>query len=76
MTTRPANGNDSDTNTIHLSLQGKGGVGKSLTVSILAQYLISRGIVVRCIDRDPVNRVNRHHRPFRIPRKVLTISVS
>ena len=56
MAARPANDNDSQTNTIHLSLQGKGGVGKSLTASILAQYLISRGMAVRCVDTDPVNR--------------------
>jgi hypothetical protein len=41
---------------IHLSLQGKGGVGKSLVSSILAQYLRSRGREVRCIDTDPVNQ--------------------
>ena len=42
--------------TIHLSLQGKGGVGKSLVASILAQYLLQRGKPVRCVDTDPVNR--------------------
>ncbi len=41
---------------IHLSLQGKGGVGKSLAASILAQYFIARGQPVRCIDSDPVNK--------------------
>jgi len=41
---------------IHLTLQGKGGVGKSLIASILAQYLKERGREVRCIDTDPVNR--------------------
>ena len=42
---------------IHLSLQGKGGVGKSLVASLLAQYLKQRkGIPVRCIDADPVNQ--------------------
>jgi CobQ/CobB/MinD/ParA nucleotide binding domain. len=43
-------------NSIHLSLQGKGGVGKSLVASILAQYFRARGRAVRCIDTDPVNR--------------------
>ena len=42
--------------TIHMSLQGKGGVGKSLAASVLAQYLIARGNPVRCIDADPVNK--------------------
>lgn len=42
--------------TIHLTLQGKGGVGKSLVASILAQYLKSLQRDVQCIDTDPVNR--------------------
>src|SRR5438552_17493097 len=42
--------------TIHLILQGKGGVGKSRVASWLAEFLISRGRQVRCIDGDPVNR--------------------
>ena len=42
--------------TIHLVLQGKGGVGKSLVASWLAEFLIDRGQPVRCIDGDPVNR--------------------
>lgn len=41
---------------IHLTLQGKGGVGKSLVASIIAQYLQDRGKEVSCIDTDPVNR--------------------
>ena len=43
-------------NTVHLSLQGKGGVGKSLVASVLAQYLRHKGEDVRCIDTDPVNQ--------------------
>ena len=42
--------------TIHLTLQGKGGVGKSLVASILAQYLKAAQRNVQCIDTDPVNR--------------------
>jgi len=43
--------------TVHLSLQGKGGVGKSLVASLLAQYFKHRkGVPVRCIDADPVNQ--------------------
>jgi hypothetical protein len=42
--------------TIHLTLQGKGGVGKSLVASVLAQYLRYSGRKVQCIDTDPVNR--------------------
>ena len=41
---------------IHLTLQGKGGVGKSLVASVLAQYFQEHGRDVQCIDTDPVNR--------------------
>lgn len=40
---------------VHLSLQGKGGVGKSFVASILAQYLVARNVSVRCVDTDPIN---------------------
>lgn len=39
---------------VHVSLQGKGGVGKSFVAALLAQYLGRAGSVV-CIDSDPVN---------------------
>ena len=42
--------------TIHLTLQGKGGVGKSLVASILSQYFRHRGAEIHCIDTDPVNQ--------------------
>lgn len=44
------------TPTIHLTLQGKGGVGKSLVASILAQYFRHRGAEIHCLDTDPVNQ--------------------
>ena len=44
------------TPTIHLILQGKGGVGKSIVASWLAEFLIARGQPVRCFDGDLVNR--------------------
>ncbi len=57
------NGNGADvtngcaiTPTIHLVLQGKGGVGKTVVAGWLAEFLIHRGQPVRCIDGDPVNR--------------------
>jgi len=34
-----SNANGSNATTIHMSLQGKGGVGKSLVAAILSQYL-------------------------------------
>lgn len=40
---------------IHLVLQGKGGVGKSLTATFTAQHIQSKGRKVICADTDPVN---------------------
>ncbi|MGN1291042.1 MAG: P-loop NTPase [Bradyrhizobium sp.] len=40
---------------VHLTLQGKGGVGKSFVASLIAQYLRAKGEPVRVIDTDPVN---------------------
>jgi DNA polymerase III delta prime subunit len=42
--------------TAHFTLQGKGGVGKSLASVLLAQYLQQAGENVKCIDTDPVNQ--------------------
>lgn len=42
-------------NSLHLTLQGKGGVGKSLATVLLAQYLDNKGGTVVCADTDPVN---------------------
>jgi CobQ/CobB/MinD/ParA nucleotide binding domain len=50
------NGSGHQPGEIHLTLQGKGGVGKSLVASFVAQYFRARGRNVRCIDTDPVNR--------------------
>jgi hypothetical protein len=40
---------------IHITLQGKGGVGKSFVAAILAQYIAQRTGKPLCIDIDPVN---------------------
>jgi len=53
---------------IHLSLQGKGGVGKSLVASILAQYFTARGRGIRCIDTDPVNRTLFQYKGLHVTR--------
>jgi hypothetical protein len=47
---------DTNRTVIHLILQGKGGVGKSVVATWLAEYLLKCGKNVRCIDGDPVNR--------------------
>ena len=57
-------GNGSASTSIHISLQGKGGVGKSLISAILSQYLLSKGQDVRCVDADPVNQTLSEYRSF------------
>jgi hypothetical protein len=52
--------------TIHFILQGKGGIGKSVVASWLAEFLIARGQPVRCIDGDPVNRSLSQHKAFSV----------
>src|SRR5258708_38502135 len=54
--------NGGDATSIHISLQGKGGVGKSLISAILSQYLLSRGQDVHGIDADPVNQTLSEYR--------------
>lgn len=48
-------GNGNGKPTVHLVLQGKGGVGKSMVSSILAQYFRDKQKAVHCFDTDPVN---------------------
>jgi len=62
-----SNGNGAEHNsppTVHFILQGKGGIGKSVVASWLAEFLIERGQPVRCIDGDPVNRSLSQHKAF------------
>lgn len=52
---------------IHMILQGKGGVGKSLAAALLAQYLISKAASkesVFCGDTDPVNDTFARYKAF------------
>lgn len=49
---------------VHLILQGKGGVGKSLIASLLAQHYLARGITPICIDTDPVNQTFAGYKAF------------
>ncbi len=55
-------GNANGGASIHILLQGKGGVGKSLISAILSQYLLSKGQDVRGIDADPVNQTLSEYR--------------
>jgi hypothetical protein len=62
------NGNESGATSIHISLQGKGGVGKSLISAILSQYLLSTGHDVVGIDADPVNQTLSEYRGLVVSR--------
>jgi hypothetical protein len=42
--------------TVHLSLRGKGGVGKSLVASVLSQYFLSKDRTLHAVDAEPVNQ--------------------
>jgi CO dehydrogenase nickel-insertion accessory protein CooC1 len=66
MTKTNANGNGATS--VHISLQGKGGVGKSLISAILSQYLLSKGHDVRGIDADPVNQTLAEYRGLTVTR--------
>lgn len=53
---------------IHMVLQGKGGVGKSMIATVLAQYKISNGQQSICIDTDPVNATFESYKPLSVNR--------
>jgi hypothetical protein len=53
---------------IHITLQGKGGVGKSVVATVLAQYLASKGSKPACIDIDPVNATFYGYRALDVQR--------
>ena len=53
---------------IHIVLQGKGGVGKSLVAALLAQYLISHGQTPLCIDMDATNATFYRYQAFAVER--------
>ena len=47
-----------------MTLQGKGGVGKSFVSSLLVQFLRERGDPVAAVDTDPVNATLTGYRAF------------
>jgi len=49
---------------VHMILQGKGGVGKSLVASLLAQYYRAKGVTPFCVDTDPVNATFASYKEF------------
>jgi adenylylsulfate kinase-like enzyme len=65
MATDNSNANsDASSLDVHLVLNGKDGVGKSVVATWLAEFLVSRGRSVHCIDGDPVNRSFRQYKAF------------
>ena len=55
-------------NQVHITLQGKGGVGKSFISSLLVQYLRSKGNAVVAVDADPVNATLSGYKAFNTQR--------
>ena len=53
---------------IHMVLQGKGGVGKSMIAATLAQYKASKGTKPLCIDTDPVNSTFKGYKALSVHR--------
>src|SRR6267154_1956975 len=61
-------GNGTGATAVHIALQGKGGVGKSLVSAILSQYLSSTGQDVVAIDADPVNQTLAEYHGLEVSR--------
>ncbi|MES3021658.1 MAG: conjugal transfer protein TraL [Pseudomonadota bacterium] len=53
---------------IHMILQGKGGVGKSVAAAFLAQYKAEKGQRAACVDTDPVNATFCGYRALQVQR--------
>lgn len=55
-------------NEVHFVIQGKGGVGKSLVATLLAEFLRERIADLRCFDTDPVNPTFASYAEFGVRR--------
>jgi len=53
---------------VHLILQGKGGVGKSVISALIAQYKKDKGGSPLCIDTDPVNATFEGYQSLNVKR--------
>ena len=53
---------------IHMTLQGKGGVGKSFAATTMAQFKISQGCEPPCFDTDPINATFHGYAALRVTR--------
>lgn len=52
----------------HFTLQGKGGVGKSLVSSLIAQHRQENNIPLICVDTDPINATFAGYAAFDVKR--------
>jgi hypothetical protein len=52
--------------TIHFVMMGKGGVGKSMIASLLAQCLILKQRNIYCADTDPTNMTFSHYKALNV----------
>lgn len=57
--------------TAHFTLQGKGGVGKSLVSALIAQHRQENNIPLICVDTDPVNATFAGYTAFPVKRMEL-----
>ena len=53
---------------IHLIVQGKGGVGKSMIAAFIAQYKLGKGKLPLCLDTDPVNASFEAYKSLKVSR--------
>ncbi len=53
---------------VHFTLQGKGGVGKSLVSALIAQHRLANKVPLICIDTDPVNATFAGYEAFPVQR--------
>ena len=51
--------------TLYVTLQGKGGVGKSYLTAAFAQWLVEQGRSVACIDTDTLNPTLLQYAPLK-----------
>ena len=49
---------------VNMTLQGKGGVGKSYVAANLAQFYLRQGKAPLCVDTDPVNKTFAGYKAF------------
>lgn len=53
-------------NTINFVMMGKGGVGKSMSASLLAQWLAQKNRALFCADTDPTNMTFSHYKALNV----------